>query len=78
MTDTLVQIIFGWPAIVTSILLSIIGLVLKEPALLIVAGIICMPLTYYVSGGLRSPAVILLLFQFGSAHAITRQKNLIA
>ena len=78
MTDILVQIIFGWPAIIASILLSMIGLMRKKPVFLVAAGIICMPFTYYVSNGLRNPAVILPLFQFGSASAISRQKNLIA
>jgi len=77
MGDILVQIIFGWPAIITSILLSIVGVWLKKPALLVTAGIVCIPFTYYLSG-YRTPAVILPLFQFGSAYAITRQKNLLA
>lgn len=77
MVDALVQIIFGWPAIITSILLSIAGVALKKPALLVAAGIVCIPFTYYLSG-FRTPAVILPLFQFGSAYAIRREKNLIA
>jgi len=77
MTDLLVQIIFGWPAIITSILLSIAGVWLKKPALLVTAGIVCIPFTYYLSG-FRTPAVVLPLFQFGSAFAVSRQKNLIA
>ena len=75
--DLLIQIIFGWPAIITSILLSVVGVSLKKPALLVAAGIICIPFTYYLSG-FRTPAVILPLFQFGSAYAISRQKTLIA
>jgi hypothetical protein len=77
MVDILVQIIFGWPAIITSILLSIAGVWLKKPALLVTAGIVCIPFTYYLSG-FRTPAVVLPLFQFGSAYAVTRQKNLLA
>jgi hypothetical protein len=77
MSDILVQIIFGWPAVITSILLSIVGVWLKKPAFLITAGIVCIPFTYYLSG-YRTPAVILPLFQFGSAYAITQQKNLLA
>jgi hypothetical protein len=77
MSEILVQIIFGWPAIITSILLSIAGIWLKKPALLVTAGIVCIPFTYYLSG-YRTPAVVLPLFQFGSAYAITRQKNLLA
>jgi hypothetical protein len=77
MTDVIVQIIFGWPAIITSILLSIAGVWLKRPTLLVVAGIVCIPFTYYLSG-YRTPAVILPLFQFGSAYAVKRQKTLTA
>jgi hypothetical protein len=75
--DILIQIIFGWPAIITSILLSVAGVWLKKPVLLVVAGIVCLPFTYYRSG-FRTPAVILPLFQFGSAFAVARQKTLIA
>jgi ABC-type phosphate transport system permease subunit len=77
MTNILVQIIFGWPAIITSILLSIAGVWLKKPTLLVVAGIVCIPFTYYLSG-FRNPAVILPLFQFGSAYAVKYQKTAIA
>ena len=77
MNDLLVQIVFGWPAIITSILLSIAGVWLRKPAFLVTAGIVCIPFTYYLSG-YRTPAVILPLFQFGSAFALTRQKNLLA
>ena len=77
MTDILVQIIFGWPAIIASILLSIAGVWLKKPAFLIAAGVVCIPFTYYLSG-YRLPAVVLPFFQFGSAYAITRQKSLLA
>ena len=72
-----IQIIFGWPAIITSILLSVVGVWLKKPILLVIAGIVCIPFTYYLSG-FRTTAVILPLFQFGSAFAIARQKSLIA
>lgn len=78
MTEILVQIIFGWPAIITSILLSIAGVSLKKPSLLIAAGIVCIPFTYYVSNGFRTTGFILPLFHFGSAYAITRQKKLVA
>ena len=78
MTEILVQIIFGWPAIITSILLSIAGVSLKKAALLVAAGIVCIPFTYYISNGFRTPTLLLPLFQFASAYAITRQQNLMA
>lgn len=77
MRDVLVQIVFGWPAIITSILLSIAGIWLKKPSLLIVAGVVCIPFSYYLSG-MSLSAAILPFFQFGSAYAVSRQKDLFA
>ena len=77
MPDILVPILFGWPAIITSILLSVAGVWLMKPALLVAAGIVCIPFTYYLSGyGML--AVFLPIFQFGSAYAVTRQQSLLA
>jgi ABC-type phosphate transport system permease subunit len=78
MTEILVRAVFGWPAIITSILLSIAGVYLKKAALLVAAGIVCIPFTYYISNGFRNPALLLPLLQFASAYAITRQRNLLA
>ena len=78
MTEIFVQIIFGWPAVITSILLSIAGIRLKKPALLIASGFICIPFTYYISNGFRNPAALLPLFQFASAYTITRNRELLA
>jgi len=76
--DTIIQIIFGWPAIITTILLSVAGLVLKKHVPLIIAGIVCVPFTYYISNGFRNPFVLLPLLQFASAFTITRQKQFVA
>ena len=78
MTDTLVQIVFGWPAIITSILLSIAGIRLKKPGLLIAAGIVCIPFTFYVSNGFRSPLILLPVCELGAAYALLRKFNRIA
>ncbi len=78
MTEILVQAIFGWPAIIASILLSVVGVWLKKPALVVASGIVCIPFTYYISNGFSTPAFLLPFFAFGSAFAITRQKNRVA
>jgi len=75
MTETLVQIVFGWPAIITAILLSIAGVWLKKPGLLIAAGIVCIPFTYYVSNGFRSPLVLLPICELAAAYALMRKFN---
>jgi len=78
LTESLVQIIFGWPAIFTTIILSVTGVALKKPVMLVIAGIACLPFTYYISAGFRNPLLALPLLQFASAYAIRRQKNGIA
>jgi hypothetical protein len=78
MVDALVQIIFGWPAIITSILLSIAGVLLKKPKFLVAAGIIGIPFAAYLTAGSRLPGLLLPVFQFGSAYAVRRQKILMA
>ena len=76
--DILIQIMFGWPAVIVTILLSVTGLALKKPVILVVAGFLCMPFTYYASNGLQNPFVLLPLLQFASAFAITRQRMVVA
>jgi hypothetical protein len=78
MTDILVQIIFGWPAIITSILLSIAGILMKKPELLVIAGFIGIPFAAYLTAGSHLPGLLLPVFQFGSAYAVKRQKTLMA
>ncbi len=77
MPELLIQIFFGWPAIITSIVLSIAGIWLKKPGFLVAAGFICIPFTYYLSG-FRTPALLLPFFQFSSGYAIRYQKPLLA
>lgn len=78
MTETLVQIVFGWPAIITAILLSIAGVWLKKPGFLIASAIVSVPFAYYVSNGFRSPLILLPVFELGAAYALVRRINKIA
>jgi len=73
MFDTISIICFGWPAIFASILLAIAGLLMKKANLLVIAGVVFLPFTYYLSNGLRNPLVVMPLFFFASAFAIRRQ-----
>ena len=78
MTEVLVRAIFGWPAIIASILLSVAGVWLKKPVLVVTSGIVCIPFTYYISNGFSTPAFLLPFFAFGSAYAISRQNQRLA
>jgi hypothetical protein len=77
----LVRIIFGWPAIITSLLVSIAGLLLSKPRLLVAGGVIIIPFSFYLGGGypaLRLLTILLPLFQFGAAWALRRGKKTLA
>lgn len=76
--EILLQMIFGWPAIITSILLSIAGVWLKKPAFLVAAGIVGLPFAAYMTAGYRVPGLLMSFFQFGSAYAVNRQRAGIA
>jgi hypothetical protein len=78
MSEILVQIVFGWPAIITSILFSIAGVWLNKPALLVAAGFIGIPFAAYLTAASPYPGLLLPFFQFGSAYAVKREKTLIA
>jgi hypothetical protein len=80
MPDIVVQIIFGWPAIITSLLVSIAGLVLRKPWLLVVGGVIVIPFAWYLSGypAIRASAILLPVFQFISAWALRRERKILA
>lgn len=68
------QIIFGWPALISSIVLSMIGVSLKKPAFLVAAGITSIPFAAYLMAASNLPALLLSAFQLGSAYAVKRQK----
>jgi hypothetical protein len=78
LVDTFVQIIFGWPAIIATIILSTAGLILRKPVLLVIAGFVCMPFTYYASNGFQNPLIVLPLLEFASAYAVTRNRKIAA
>jgi hypothetical protein len=76
MTDTIVQIIFSWPAIIATLLVSTAGLVWKRYWLLLVGALLFFPFSLYLSGfpfirglGLFLPALLI-----GAAFAIRGQK----
>jgi hypothetical protein len=77
-SDLLVQMIFGWPMIVVSILLSIIGVWLKKPAFLVAAGVIGIPFAAYITAATSLPGLLLPAFQLGAAYSVKRQKDLFA
>jgi hypothetical protein len=80
MSDILVQIIFGWPAIILSLAVSAVGIIKKWPWLLVLGGLVCAPFSFYLSGypAVRSLALLLPFFQFGAALAVHAQRKILA
>ncbi len=59
--SVLLQVIFGWPATIHSIVFSVANILKKWPWVLLVGGLICAPFAVYISGyplSLLAPVVI--------------------
>jgi len=67
----LVQIIFGWPAIILSLAVSAAGILKNWSWMLVLGGVVIIPFSLYLSGypSVRYFAFLLPLFQFGAAWA---------
>jgi len=79
-SDLLVQIVFGWPFIIISLLVSLFGLITKRYWLLLIGAVLFAPFSYYLYGapGIRWVALALPLFQFAAAFAVRNNKMLLA
>lgn len=80
MSDILVQIIFGWSAIILSLAVSAADILKKGPWMLVVGGVLCAPFTWYLSGFtyLHFFAFLLPFFQFGAAWAVHAKRKILA
>jgi hypothetical protein len=80
MSTLLVQIIFGWPAIILSLAISAIGILKKWPWMLVAGGLVCAPFALYLSGFpvFRFIALLLPFFQFGAAWAVHAKRKYLA
>jgi len=79
-SDILVPIIFGWPAIILTLVVSAAGISKKWPWMLVLGGVQCAPFSWYLSGWpvVRFLALLLPLFQFGSAWAVHSKRKIVA
>ncbi len=80
MSDILVQIIFGWPAVIISLALSAAGILWRKPVMLVIGAVICVPFAWYLSGypAIRSAANLLPLLTGSAAYAIHKDKTNLA
>jgi hypothetical protein len=75
-SDVLVMLVFGFPAVILSLLVSVIGVLKQKIWLVLLGAVLFAPFSYYLSGspGLAGLPILLPGFQVGSAVAV-REKN---
>ena len=80
MLDFLLIILVGWPAIIATVILAIIGLVKSDYRFLVGAAILAFPFSWYLSGFplIRSFTFLLPLLPFGAGYAMRRNQEMVA
>jgi hypothetical protein len=80
MLDFFLLLLVGWPAIVTTLILAVIGLLRNNYRFLLGAAILAFPFSWYLSGfpSVRSPVFLLPLFLFGSSYLMFREREMLA
>ena len=74
MTQTLVILLFGFPAVIVSLLVSVIGVWKEKYWLVIIGALLFIPFSYYLFG--VSYGFFLPLFQIGSAVAVRAKRKI--
>ena len=78
LNEILIQLVFGFPAGIISLLVSALGIWKKWPLALILAGVWTVPATYYLGAAFGLPLYLISLLQFGGAYAVQKGKSHIA
>jgi len=80
MLDFFLIILVGWPAIVTTVILAVIGLAKSDYRFLVGAAILAFPFSWYLSGFplIRSFTFLLPLLPFGAGYALRRDHEMTA
>jgi hypothetical protein len=80
MLNFLLILLVGWPAIVTTLILAVLGLVRNNYRFLLGAAILAFPFSWYLSGFpfIRSLWFLLPLFLFGSSFLMSRGREMLA
>lgn len=75
-SDILIPLLFGFPAVILSLLVSVVGVLTQKYWLVILGAVLYAPFSYYLSGspGLAGLPILLPGFQVGSAVAV-RERN---
>lgn len=80
MLNILIAIFFGWPAILVTAILMVIGLLRRDHRFLIAAAILVVPFSWFLGGFpiIQSPIFLLPLLPFFSAYLMYRKQEMFA
>lgn len=80
MLDLLLSLLVGWPAILATVILALIGLIRNQYRFLLAAAILSFPFSWFLSGFpiIQSPAFLLPVLLFGSSYFMFRGREMIA
>jgi hypothetical protein len=80
MLDFLLSLLAGWPAILTTVILAIYGLVRNNYRFLLGAAILAVPYSWFLSGFpvIRSPVFLVPVLVFGAAWAMRYGREMLA
>jgi hypothetical protein len=80
MLDFLLSLLAGWPAILTTVILAIYGLVKNNYRYLLAAAILAVPFSWFLSGFpiVRSPVFLTPVLVFGAAWAMRYGREMLA
>jgi hypothetical protein len=80
MLGFLLSLLVGWPAVLVTVVLALIGLIRREYRFLLMAAILALPYSWFLSGfpNLRSPVFLLPTLLFGSSYMLFRGREMIS
>jgi len=80
MIGFLLSLLVGWPAILVTVVLVLIGLIKNQYRFLLAAAILAFPFSWFLSGFpvVQSPVFLLPLLIFGSSYFMFRGREMIA
>jgi hypothetical protein len=80
MLDLLLILLVGWPAIVITVILAVIGLLRRDHRFLVWAAILAFPFSWYLSGfpSIRSPMFLTPVLIFSSAWAMRYDRQMLS
>ena len=74
-------VVFGWPAVIVSVILAASGIVSRRPVLLLVSAVLAAPFSFYLSLGNNWFATVGTVIPFtllAGAYAVKRRRSWIA